>query len=144
MFDLFPGGFRGGCSSYGVYGPDFLLEEDVIVVMSNYRTGPFGFLSTEDKIVPGNAGLKDMVLALKWIQTNIKQFGGDPQKITIFGQSAGAAAVGLLVISKAAAGNSIQNIKLSKLQCQTFRFPHDRCFDKCVEQGTNGLISDKY
>lgn len=116
MFYIYGGGFRGGSSSYGVYGPDFLVEENVIVVESNYRTGPFGFLSTEDEVVPGNAGLKDMVLALKWVQTNIKQFGGDPQKVTIFGQSAGGAAVGLLVISKAAEGNSLPKyLTISKL-----------------------------
>lgn len=106
MFYIHGGGFRGGGGGYGSYGPDFLLEEGVIVVETNYRTGPFGYLSTGDKIVPGNAGMKDMVLALKWVNENIALFGGDPKKVTIFGQSAGGAAVGLLVMSKAAAGKT--------------------------------------
>lgn len=104
MVYIYGGGFRGGGASSGAYGPEFILDEDVIVVETNYRTGPFGFLSTQDTIVPGNAGMKDMVLGLKWVQENIALFGGDPQKVTIFGQSAGGAGVGLLIISKAAAG----------------------------------------
>lgn len=106
MFYIHGGGFRGGAGGSGAYGPDYLLEEGVLVVETNYRTGPFGFLSTGDLVIPGNAGMKDMVLALKWVNQNIALFGGDPQKVTVFGQSAGGAAVGLLVISQAAAGEN--------------------------------------
>ncbi|XP_049826516.1 esterase 6-like [Aethina tumida] len=55
--------------------------------------GAFGFLSTSDTVIPGNNGLRDQQLALKWVQDNIELFGGNPQKVTIMGQSAGAAAV---------------------------------------------------
>lgn len=110
MFYIHGGGFRGGSGGYGSYGPEYLLEEGVLVVETNYRTGPFGFLSTGDLTVPGNAGMKDMILALKWVNQNIALFGGDPKRVTIFGESAGGAAVGLLVVSKAGAGECVSNI----------------------------------
>lgn len=62
------------------FAPDFFLEHDVIFVTANYRLGPLGFLSTEDENCPGNFGLKDQVMVLKWVQANIKQFGGDAQR----------------------------------------------------------------
>ncbi|KAJ8940290.1 hypothetical protein NQ318_000112 [Aromia moschata] len=80
------------------------MEQDVVVVIVNYRVGAFGFLSTGDTVIPGNYGLKDQNLALKWVQTNIKYFGGDPKKVTIFGHSAGAAAVTYLMMSKQSTG----------------------------------------
>ncbi|CAH1975195.1 unnamed protein product [Acanthoscelides obtectus] len=72
--------------------------------MFNYRLGIFGFLSTEDLVAPGNNGLKDQVLALKWVQNNIHNFGGNPNAVTIFGQSAGAASVSYLMQSPSAKG----------------------------------------
>ena len=65
-----------------------------------------GFLAMKDaKLgVPGNAGFKDMVMALKWVQKNIGHFGGDPGNVTIFGESAGAAAAHLLILSPLAKG----------------------------------------
>lgn len=62
------------------YGPDNFLDIDVILVSGNSRLGALGFLSTEDDYCPGNFGFKDQVMILKWIQENIKQFGGDPQR----------------------------------------------------------------
>lgn len=77
------------------YGPDYLIEKDVILVTFNFRMGVFGFLSFKDETlgIPGNAGLKDQVLAMKWIKENIHEFGGDPDYITVFGQSSGASSV---------------------------------------------------
>jgi carboxylesterase type B len=71
------------------FGPDFLLRKNVVVVTFNYRLGAFGFLSLKDQNlnVPGNAGLKDQNMALKWVRDNIKKFGGDPKKVTLFGES---------------------------------------------------------
>lgn len=65
-----------------------------------------GFLSLEDTSlgVPGNAGLKDQVQALKWVQNNIRSFSGDPDNVTIFGESAGAASVHYLILSPLAKG----------------------------------------
>ncbi|KAB0798687.1 hypothetical protein PPYR_09680 [Photinus pyralis] len=74
-------------------GYQYITDRDVIFVSFNYRLGIFGFLSTEDEIIPGNYGLKDQVMALKWIQSNIKYFGGNPNSVTLTGLSAGAASV---------------------------------------------------
>lgn len=75
------------------------MERDVLLVTIQYRLGAFGFLAVGTKDIPGNAGYKDQVLALKWIQNNIKSFGGDPDRVTIAGHSAGAHAVTAHMIS---------------------------------------------
>ncbi|KAF5285157.1 hypothetical protein FQR65_LT13354 [Abscondita terminalis] len=85
------GAFVMGNANPSMFGPDILLDKDIILVTLNYRLGALGFLSTEDDIVPGNNGLKDQSLALLWVKDNIKRFGGNPQKITVFGHSAGSA-----------------------------------------------------
>ncbi|KAM8794267.1 LOW QUALITY PROTEIN: neuroligin-2-like [Eudromia elegans] len=72
---------------------------NVIVVTINYRLGVLGFLSTGDQAAKGNYGLLDQIQALRWLQENVGHFGGDPQRITIFGSGAGAACVSLLILS---------------------------------------------
>ncbi|KAJ8950572.1 hypothetical protein NQ318_015705 [Aromia moschata] len=100
MFYIYGGGFEQGSANYYGAGPHYFMEHDVVLVGINYRTGPLGFLSTGDTVIPGNGGLKDQNLALKWVQDNIQFFGGDPKKVTIFGQSAGAASVSYQTLSK--------------------------------------------
>lgn len=91
------GGFFFG--SARTYGPAYLLQKDVILVTIQYRLGVLGFLSTGDHVCPGNQGLKDQALALKWVHDNIHAFGGNRDKVTILGQSAGSASVHLHMLS---------------------------------------------
>lgn len=87
------GSFTGGSGDDSTYGPDHLIGEDIVVVTINYRLGVLGFLSTGDRHAPGNYAMKDMLLALRWVQNNILNFGGDPNNVTIFGESAGGVAI---------------------------------------------------
>lgn len=100
------GGFQMGSSRTDIYGPDYFMQKDVILVTMNYRLGPIGFLSLQDPSlkVPGNAGLKDQLQALKWIQKNIENFGGNPKNVTLFGEGAGGAAVHFHMLSEQSKG----------------------------------------
>lgn len=100
MVWIYGGAFERG----GIFGNPPLYDGryiaslgNVIVVSLNYRLGPLGFL-TDGKSV-SNLGLHDQILALNWVQENIHSFGGDPNLVTIFGESAGAICVGSLVLS---------------------------------------------
>ncbi|XP_050504983.1 juvenile hormone esterase isoform X1 [Diabrotica virgifera virgifera] len=106
MVYIHGGGFIMGSHETTMYGPEYLMTEDIVLVSITYRVGLLGFLSIEDESldVPGNAGLKDQVLALKWVQRNIRNFNGDPNNITIFGESAGGASVEFLLLSPSAKG----------------------------------------
>ncbi|GJQ65576.1 hypothetical protein Trydic_g7674 [Trypoxylus dichotomus] len=106
MFFIYGGAFTSGSAVESNYGSEFLLTKDVVLVVANYRVGLFGFLSLDDANlgISGNAGLKDQVMALKWVKENIEQFGGDPNNILIFGESAGAASVHLHILSQSSKG----------------------------------------
>src|SRR5271157_4859422 len=109
MFWIHGGGYSGGGSSEPRHNGDFLPTKGVILVTINYRLGVFGFLVTdelakENNGVAGNYGLMDMVAALQWVKGNIKNFGGDPGNVTIFGESAGSFAVSTLMASPMAQG----------------------------------------
>lgn len=86
------------------YEPDFFMKEDVIIVTISHRVGSLGFLSYEDDVLPGNNGLKDVILGLTWIQANIHKFGGNNFRITLMGNDAGAAIVDILLHSPKANG----------------------------------------
>ncbi|SPP78197.1 venom carboxylesterase-6 [Drosophila guanche] len=98
------GGWQCGSGVSSFYGPDFLLDHDVVLVSANFRLGPLGFLSTETLDCPGNNGLKDQLEVLRWVHTNIASFGGNPQSVTVFGESAGGASVTYHMLSEKSRG----------------------------------------
>jgi len=110
MLYWFGGGFTEGAGSVPLYDGDALARKGVIVVTMNYRLGPFGFfvhpaLTAESPHkASGNYGLMDMLASARWVQNNIAALGGDPSNVTVFGQSAGAMAIGSLVASPEAKG----------------------------------------
>ncbi|XP_047993919.1 uncharacterized protein LOC125232334 [Leguminivora glycinivorella] len=114
------GGFGFGSGDPDAHGPQYLVKENVVVITFNYRIGAFGFLSLNSSRVPGNAGLRDMVTLLRWVQRNAKAFGGDPSDVTLAGQSAGSVAVHLLSLSKAANGLFKRAISMSGAGSRTF------------------------
>lgn len=98
------GGWVTGAGRSDFYGPKHFLDHDVVLVGVNYRLGPLGFLSTEDMISPGNQGMKDQAQSIRWVHENIRSFGGDPNRVTIFGESAGGASVHYHMISELSKG----------------------------------------
>lgn len=100
MYWVYGGGFIMGDATEENYLPGPLIDQgEVIVVSANYRVGPLGFMSLEDDVAPGNVALWDQRLALTWVQDNIRQFGGDPDNVTVFGESAGSYCVMALYVS---------------------------------------------
>ncbi|KAJ8734937.1 hypothetical protein PYW08_014187 [Mythimna loreyi] len=96
------GGFSSGFGNF-YQGTQFIREKkDFIMVTFNYRLGIHGFLCLGTEDVPGNAGMKDQVELLRWVQKNIASFGGNPNDVTLVGSSAGSASVELLMLSKSA------------------------------------------
>ncbi|KAM8704476.1 hypothetical protein ACLKA7_008997 [Drosophila subpalustris] len=102
---LHPGEFYeySGQSNY-IAGPANLMDRDCVLVTLNYRLGTLGFLATDSADAPGNAGLKDQVMALRWIQQHIHHFGGDPRSVTLLGYSAGSTSIALHMLSPMSRG----------------------------------------
>jgi len=105
------GNFARGSASE--YEPDYLLDEDVVLVTIQYRLGMFGFLSTEDSHLPGNYGMRDQLAALQWVKQYIEAFTGDPGQITIMGQQAGGASVHYHLLSPLTRGLFNRAISMS-------------------------------
>ena len=105
---IYGGGFSGGATSY--YDGTILAKEGVVLVSVAYRVNQFGFLAHPElsaespNHVSGNYGILDQIAGLQWIQDNIAAFGGDPSKVTIFGESAGGISVSMLCASPLAKG----------------------------------------
>lgn len=99
LFYIHGGGFNSGSGNAMTLSERLVMEEDVVVVTVNHRLGPLGFMylgGVSSKYADGNPGMLDLVAALKWVQQNISAFGGDPQKVTLFGESGGGAKIALL------------------------------------------------
>jgi len=107
---IYGGGFQSGGAGCPIYDGTNMAKKDIVFVSINYRVGTFGFLVHPElsKEAPyhasGNYALLDMIAALQWVKRNIASFGGDPERVTIAGQSAGAFAVNFLCASPLAKG----------------------------------------
>lgn len=110
MVWIYGGGLDNGSGSIPLYHGDVLAQRGVIVVTFNYRLGVFGFLALPGLAqespthTSGNYGLLDQVAALKWVNRNIAAFGGDPSRVTVFGQSSGSISISALSVSPLAQG----------------------------------------
>jgi para-nitrobenzyl esterase len=120
MFFIHGGAFRSGTGSYAMYsGSRLAAERDVVVVTINYRLGPLGYLALPelDREDPengsGNYGLLDQIAALEWVRDNIAAFNGDPQNVTVFGQSAGGMSITYLMVSPRARGLFARAVNMS-------------------------------
>ena len=104
------GSHQTGTASSPTYQSTKLPQQGIVLVTANYRLGPFGYLAhpalsaNDPNGVSSNYGILDQIAALRWIQDNIAAFGGDPNNVTIFGESAGAQAVSELMASPLADG----------------------------------------
>ncbi|KFB48524.1 AGAP005837-PA-like protein [Anopheles sinensis] len=126
MVFIHGGGYFSGSADPQMYGPECILAtKRVILVTIQYRLGVFGFLSTGDAAAPGNAGMRDQVLALRWVQRNIAAFGGDPQAVTLFGESAGGASVQLHMMSPLSRGLFQRAIIMSGSALAVWSLPVD-------------------
>lgn len=99
MLWIHGGGFTEGSGREIEYDPVNFIDKDVVVVSINYRLGPLGFVTFGNDKVSGNMALKDQNMAIRWTRNYIRYFGGDPEKITIFGESAGGMSVHAQVLS---------------------------------------------
>lgn len=123
---IHPGGFYIGSGNADHFGPEYLLEQPVVLVTFNYRLGFLGFASTGDSRAPGNAGLKDQALAMRWVRQNIAKFGGDADLVTIVGASAGAMSVVLHLVSPMSTGLFHRAVVLSGSLPPQMRLPRNQ------------------
>ncbi|KAH9628128.1 hypothetical protein HF086_018344 [Spodoptera exigua] len=113
---IYGGLYKIGFAGRYVYGPRFLMKQNIILVTFNYRLGPYGFMCLGTSDVPGNQGLKDQKLALKWVKENIEAFGGNSSQITLCGSSSGASAADFHLM-----------------------YSHERLFDQVIMQSGTAL-----
>jgi carboxylesterase type B len=105
MFNIHGGNLTSGSGSDSSYdGGNLASRGDVVAVTINYRLTTLGFLALDDGVPNGNYGLADQIVALDWVRANIHDFGGDPDRITVMGQSAGASSVRALLGSPQSIG----------------------------------------
>ena len=127
LFWIHGGAFTGGTGSDPTFdGGAIASRGDTLLVTINYRLGTLGFLALADGITKGNFGLADQITALEWVAQHIADFGGDPARITIFGQSAGTASVRALLASPKAIGKYAAAIPQSNLAGSAYATTYSR------------------
>nr|CAD7447139.1 unnamed protein product [Timema bartmani] len=133
--------FTIGSSTVAFYGPDYLVEAGVILVSFTYRLGSLGYLHVDGTDVSPNVQMKDQVAALRWVQRNIAQFGGDPENVTLFGQSSGGVCVTYHVLSPLSSGLFQRAIAQSGSAINPWALstdPNERAFRLGQSLGYNG------
>ncbi|OAD60209.1 Esterase FE4 [Eufriesea mexicana] len=121
-----PGGFYSFSGQSFYFGPQYLMDHNIVLVTVNYRLGSLGFISTGDSLAPGNLGFKDQVVALRWVQRNIAAFGGDANSVTISGYSVGALSTILHMVSPMSKHLFHRAIVMSAWFASTGPFPTDQ------------------
>jgi para-nitrobenzyl esterase len=151
MVWIYGGAFAAGMTSIPVFDGTRFAQKGVVLVSIAYRVGPFGFLATpqlgREGRGSGNYGLLDMIAALQWVKKNIDNFGGDPSRVTIFGESAGGIAVSMLCASPLARGLFHRAISESGGNFQPPKYANEggqngmplKLADKLGEQFLSGL-----
>lgn len=120
MLWIHGGSYKIGSADLDVYDGTVLASYgQVVVVSTNYRLGAFGFMNANITDVPGNMGLWDQYLALRWMHDNAVAFGGDPSRVTVFGESVGGASAGMLAFSPLCRGL----VRRTVMQSGTPRWP---------------------
>ena len=128
-FWIHGGGFGGGCGNEIEFDGERYAAKKIILVTVNYRVGVFGFLAhrwlseADSEGISGNYGIYDQIAALKWVYENIRAFGGNPDNITVFGQSAGSMSTQVLVSSPMTSGMISKAILQSGIACNGNLFP---------------------
>jgi para-nitrobenzyl esterase len=102
LFWIYGGSFTSGGTALTIYEGSWLAADNAVVVTVNYRLGVLGFLVNDE--LDANFGLRDQQLAMKWVQQNIANFGGDPTKVTLFGESAGSMSISAHLVAPSSAG----------------------------------------
>ncbi|XP_055628574.1 venom carboxylesterase-6-like isoform X2 [Toxorhynchites rutilus septentrionalis] len=138
------GSFVEGSSETDIFGPEFILDENVIVVTFNYRLASFGFLGIDELQIAPNLGLKDQTEALHWVHRNIRSFGGNRNRITLLGWSAGAASVTYHMYTKHSKGLFQRAIAMSGTMTQpwAYLFNDQWCSNEYLKQ-TDAFSKDE-
>lgn len=145
MFWIHGGGFTGGTGADRTFdGGSLASRGDVVVVTINYRLTTLGFLALEDGVTNGNYGIADQITALDWVIANIADFGGDADRTTIFGQSAGAGSVRALMASPKAEGKFAGAIPQSNLGGLNYGKPYSEYYTihKEMEVAGNAILQE--
>lgn len=130
-----------------MYSPDYMMQKDVVLVTFQYRIGVFGFLSLDDPSlnIPGNAQFRDHIFALKWIQRNVSRFGGDPNNVTLFGESWGGGSTSYHMLSPQSKGLFHKGILMSGTALNPLYSILPRrewAWKLCLQLGYNGSKND--